>query len=161
MTGRIFLFSAFAFALATGCESYATRTRATPSGGAYLLTLANSGQMAVQSASRDVIQDMQAQCHGDYEVTAIEAVPLDKKSDSNYLDASYKVASGPYQTQISYECRTPIKADLNHQLYVLAGPTLKIQGHGEGLARGSEQTECFEQFDCPAGTLCEPKPCAK
>jgi len=157
MTVRIVLLAA----LVMGCESYATRTRATPSGGAYLLTLASTGDRAVQSAARDVIQDMQAQCHGDYEVTAIEATPLDHNTKSNYLDATDHVASGLFQTQISYECRTPIKVDLNHRLYGLAGPTLKTAGHGEGLARGSEEKECVETFDCPAGTVCEPKPCAR
>jgi hypothetical protein len=155
MTTRIVL---LAFVL-VGCESYATRTRATPTGGSYVLSLARSTDDAVQSTARDVIQDIQQQCNGRYEVVSIAAVAVESGEDGFYLDPDDQPAVGPYRTMVSYECHAPGNAALNHRLYLLAGPSVKMAGHGEHLVRHQDDEVCYETWDCPPGAVCEPKSC--
>jgi hypothetical protein len=143
-------------ALLMGCESYATRTRSSESGGAYVLTLARAGDSAVQSATRDVLGDIQERCRGKFEVVSIEAVPAERDhqaEDGVYLDAEDR-------TMIAYECRAPLKTDLNHRLYVLAGPTLRVDGHYQPIAQKVlDEGKCYETWACPVGEVCEAKPC--
>jgi hypothetical protein len=150
-------------ALLMGCESYATRTRSSASGGAYVLTLARAGDAAVQSATRDVLGDIRQQCRGKFEVVSIEAVHAERDhqaEDGIYLDAEDHPVSGPYRTMIAYECRAPLKTDLNHRLYVLAGPTLRVDGHYQPIAQKMlDEGQCYETWACPVGEACEPKPC--
>jgi hypothetical protein len=139
-----------------GCESYATRTRGNAGGGAYVLTISRPGERILAGAIRGIIDDMQRQCHGSYEVTAIDRTPT--PDEGYYLDANDEVAEGPFRTTISYECGEPQRAELNHRLYTLAGPTLFTLGHGEHFFE-EPSTECVETWDCPVGKVCEAKPC--
>jgi hypothetical protein len=146
-------------ALLGGCDSYATRTRSTQAGGSYVLTFATAREETVHSTVRDVIYDVQAQCHGaDYEITSIATVPGDP---GVYLGPDDQPVQGPYRTVISYECHEPRKTDLNHRLYALAGPSVRpVSSIGNPENTFQEpSTECVETWDCPRGQICEARPC--
>ena len=146
--------------LAIGCESYAVRTRSSPNGGAYILNLNRESERAVQSTARDVLGDMIAQCSGSYEVTGIDAVPAESGDpDGLYLDQSDQLVHGPYRTVISYECHEPASTDLNHRLYVLAGPSLTMAAGHQPLVHEGDENGCLETWDCPVGATCEARPC--
>jgi hypothetical protein len=150
MTRRILMLAAFL----GGCQSYATRTHSSEAGGTYVLSLASASDKAVHAT--DVIYDMQQECHGsDYEVTSIGTVRAD---DGVYLDEGDEPVEGPYRTVIAYECHAARNTELNHRLYVLAGPTLQYSGHGEHLVN-DPSPQCAETWDCPVGQMCEARPC--
>jgi len=142
--------------LAIGCESYAVRTRSTPSGGAYVLMLARQTKHAVQSTVQDVLGDMIAECNGNYEVVEIHATPADSgDADGIYLDSKDQAVRGPFRTVISYECRRPEQSVLNHRLYLLAAPIMDARLQ----RRQGDEPGCFETWDCARGAICETRPC--
>jgi len=153
MALRLLVLTAFLAA----CEStQATRIRSTEGGGAYLLNLQSDSEREVATAVRSIIDDMQQQCHGNYEVVGIDAEA--SPEPGYYLAADDAVANGPYRTRITYECGEPAKTAMNHRLYVLAGPSVRFAGHGEHLQDDARDT-CVETWDCPVGVVCEPRPC--
>ncbi|HEY2028846.1 MAG TPA: hypothetical protein VGH20_06525 [Myxococcales bacterium] len=140
------------------CEStQAVRVRSTEGGGAYLLNLQTDNEREIGTAVRGIIDDMQKQCHGNYEVVGIDAEASPEAG--YYLAADDAVANGPYRTRITYECGEPAKTAMNHRLYLLAGPSIRMGSHGEHLQNEARDT-CVETWDCPAGVVCEPRPCA-
>jgi hypothetical protein len=155
MALRLLVLTAFLAA----CETTrATRVHSTEGGGAYVLTLQSDSEREVATAVRGIIDDMQQQCHGNYEVVAIDAEA--SPEPGYYLAPDDSIASGPYRTRISYECGAPAKTAMNHRLYLLAGPTIRFAGHGEHLQNDVRDT-CVETWDCPVGVVCEARPCAK
>jgi len=112
-----------------------TLTKTTATGGAFRIVGGSPESLRV--STRQALDGMEHRCSGPFEITAIQNVPQPDQT-FYYLDTKGAAASGPYKTELEFECRQPQSVALNQT----------VQAFSES---SDVMKQCSSDYECEGG----------
>jgi len=113
-----------------------TLTKTTATGGAF--GIVGGSPESLRVSTRQALDGMKQRCSGPFEITAIHNVPQPDQTSTYYLDTKGAAASGPYKTELEFECRQPQSAALNQTV--------------QAFSKSSDvMKQCNADYECEGG----------
>jgi len=113
-----------------------TLTKTTATGGAFVL--GGGSPESLRISTRQALDGMKQRCSGPFEITAIHNVPQPDQTSTYYLDAKGAAVSGPFKTELEFECRQPQSAALNQTV--------------QAFSKSSDvMKQCNADYECEGG----------